>query len=411
MKPTVLVAATSRWFPAARLAMAMAQAGCVVEAVCPPRHPLCQTSAVQRTHTYQGLAPLMSLAHAIGASKPYLIIPGDDLATRHLHQLYRRESARGEKGAELCALIERSFGSPESFPIVYERASFMRIAQEEGIRVPTTVGIANLDELRPQIAHTGFPAVLKADGTSGGIGVRVAQTMEEAERAFRTLQAPPLLARAAKRALVDRDKTLVWPSLLRRRHVVSAQSFIEGREATSTVACWQGKVLAGLHFEVINKRSSAGPATVMHLVDNSEMSAAVEKMVCRLNLSGLHGFDFMLESQSGNAHLIEINPRTTQVGHLTLGVGRDLPAALFAAMSGGPVQPSAKLTDNDVITLFPQEWMRDPASAFLRTGYHDVPWAEPELLRACLRHASKQRVSKTRASWDQALSPVRLPRT
>jgi biotin carboxylase len=287
----------------------------------------------------------------------------------------------------------------------------MRIAQEEGIRVPTTVGIANLDELRPQIAHTGFPVVLKADGTSGGIGVRVAQTMEEAERAFRTLQAPPLLARAAKRALVDRDKTLVWPSLLRRRHVVSAQSFIEGREATSTVACWQGKVLAGLHFEVINKRSSAGPATVMRLVDNPEMSAAVEKMVHRLNLSGLHGFDFMLESQSGNAYLIEINPRTTQVGHLTLGARRDLPAALFAAMSGSAVQPSAKLTDNDVITLFPQEWMRDPASAFLRTGYHDVPWAEPELLRACLRHARKQRVSKTRSSWDQALSPIRLPRT
>ena len=29
--------------------------------------------------------------------------------------------------------------------------------------------------------------------------------------------------------------------------------------------------------------------------------------------------------------------------------------------------------------------MRDPASPFLTSGYHDVPWEEPELLRACLR--------------------------
>ena len=410
MKPTVLVAATSHWFPTARLAMALANAGCIVEAVCPPRHPLCQTSAVRRTHTYRGLAPLMSLAAAIAAAKPDLIIPGDDLSTRHLHHLHRQESARGQNGAQACALIERSFGSPESFPIVYQRAAFMRIAEEEGVRAPKTGVIANLEDLRRWTTQMGFPVVLKADGTSGGVGVRIVQTLEDAERAFRALQAPPLLARAAKRALVDQDKTLVWPSLLRRRSVVSAQSMVEGHEATSTVACWQGSVVASLHFEVINKRSSSGPATVMRWIDHAEMSSAVEKMVRRLNLSGLHGFDFMLEAQTGQAYLIEINPRTTQVGHLTLGPGRDLPAALCATMSGSSVQPAAKVTENDTITLFPQEWMRDPASPFLRSSYHDVPWEEPELIRACVRHARKQSVLKAKPNWDPALSPVRAPR-
>lgn len=406
MKPTVLVAATSHWFPTARFAMAMANAGSIVEAVCPPRHPLCKTGALSRTHMYHGLAPLMSLARAIDAAKPDLIIPGDDLCTRHLHQLYRRELGRGPKGAEICALIERSFGSPESFPMVYERATFMRIAEEEGIRVPKTSSIANLGELRPRIAPIGFPIVLKADGTSGGNGVRIAHTVEEAERAFRMLQAPPLLARAAKRALFDRDKTLVWPSLLRRRSAVSAQSFIEGHEATSTVACWEGNVLAGLHFEVINKRSSAGPATVVRLIEHPEMPAAVKKMVRRLHLSGLHGFDFMLEAATRSAYLVEINPRTTQVGHLALGAGRDLAAALFAAMSGTAVQPAAKVTDNDVITLFPQEWMRDAASAFIQSGYHDVPWEEPELVRACVHYAQKHGVSKARQTWESSFSAL-----
>lgn len=390
--------------------MALTTAGCIVEAVCPPRHPLSKTNAVRRAHTYHGLAPLRSLADAIGAARPDLIVPGDDLSTRQLHHLYRREMGRGRKGDHICALIERSFGSPESFPVVYERAAFMRLAEGESIRSPKTRMIANLEELRQWAAQMGFPFVLKADGTSGGDGVRIVQTLEEAERAFRMLQAPPLLARAAKRALVDRDKTLIWPSILRRRSLVSAQTFVKGREATSTVACWKGTVLAGLHFEVINKRSSAGPATVMRWIESAEMSAAVESMVRRLNLSGLHGFDFMLEAQTGNAYLIEINPRTTQVGHLALGPGRDLPAALCAAMSGTTVQPAPKVTENGTITLFPQEWMRDPASPFLRSGYHDVPWEEPELLRACVRHARKQSVLKAQQNWDPALSPVRVPR-
>ncbi len=124
----------------------------------------------------------------------------------------------------------------------------------------------------------GLPTVLKANGTCGGDGVRVVHTLEEAERAFRTLQAPPLLARAVKRALVNQDKTLLWPSLLRRRSVVNAQEFVAGREATSAVACWKGAVLASLHFEVLNKRdSAAGPSSVLRLIENPEMSAAAEK--------------------------------------------------------------------------------------------------------------------------------------
>ncbi len=91
--------------------------------------------------------------------------------------------------------------------------------------------------------------------------------------------------------------TLVGPALLRRRFEMNAQSFVDGREATSAVACWQGKVLAALHFEVINKRSAAGPATVVRWIENIDIATAAEKMVRRLNLSGVHGFDFMLEEE------------------------------------------------------------------------------------------------------------------
>ena len=86
---------------------------------------------------------------------------------------------------------------------------------------------------------------------------------------------------------MDHDKTLVWPSLLRQKRVVNAQVFVAGREATSAVVCWKGAILASLHFEVVNKTSSAGHATVVRLIEHPEMSRAAEGMVRRLQLSGL----------------------------------------------------------------------------------------------------------------------------
>jgi hypothetical protein len=410
VKPSVLIATTSRWFPTARLAMALAEAGCTVDAVCPSGHPLGKMNAVRQAHAYRGLMPLKSFADAIAATNPDCIVPGDDLATHHLHELYDRERRSGKAGQSICAQIERSLGAPESFPVVHARAAFIALAQEEGIRAPKTEVIANQHDLREWVARMGLPMVLKANGSSGGEGVRVVRTLEEAGRAFRTLQSPPLLARAAKRALVDGDRTLVWPSLLRHRSTVNAQVFVAGHEATSTVACWEGNVLASLHFEVINKRDSAGPSSVVRLIENAEMSAAAEKLVRRLNLSGVLGFDFMLEAHTGNAYLIEINPRSTQVGHLTLGEGRDLPAALYSALSGEAVHTAPKVTENDTIVLFPQEWMRDPESSFLMSGYHDVPWDEPELLRACVQQRSKKNLWYSKGTPVRTLSPVRLPR-
>jgi hypothetical protein len=405
--PTVLVATTSRWYPTARLAIALANYGCVVEMLCPPGHPITKTMAATRIHRYQGLTPLRSFAAAVTNAQPDLIIPGDDLAARHLHRLYDREQRNGKAGSLICAVIERSLGPAESFPVAYTRSAFIELAQQEGIRVPATKSISNLDELKDWIIRNGFPVVLKANGTSGGDGVRIVRTLDEAERAFCSLQAPPRWLRAAKRAVVDHDVTLVGPALLRRRFEMNAQTFVDGREATSAVACWQGKVLAALHFEVVNKRSAAGPATVVRWIEHAEIATAAEKMVRRLNLSGVHGFDFMLEEETGKAYLIEMNPRATQVGHLPLGPGRDIPAALYAVLSGQTPQPAPKVTENDTIALFPQEWTRDPQSPFLRSAYHDIPWEEPELVRDCAMNRQKQSAWYSRANWIKSSSPVR----
>ncbi len=409
LEPTVLIVTTRRWVPTARLAMALAKGGFIVDAVCPPRHPIEMTSCARKISHYRGLSPLQSFSSAIAEHRPDLIVPGDDLATWHLHALYEQAKRLGEKGTGICALLERSLGAPASFPVVYKRGEFLEFARKAGVRVPRTQVVTCVADLEEWISKNGYPAVLKANGSSGGVGVRIVRNVAEGELALRFLKAPPLLLRAIKHAVVDHDYTLIRRSALRERSAVIAQSFVSGREATSAIACWQGKVMAALHFEVLNKSESSGPATVLRLIENAEMSATAETIVRGLNLSGFHGLDYMLEPESGNAHLIEINPRSTQVGHLTMGPGRDLPGALFSAVSGRTLRESPQITENSTVALFPQEWLRDSESAFLKTCYHDVPWEEPKLVNACIRSVGKWRGQSSRQERIQSFWNLARP--
>ncbi len=95
-----------------------------------------------------------------------------------------------------------------------------------------------------------------------------------------------------------------------------------------------------------------------------------------------------------------MNSRATQIPHLALGPGHDLPAAAFAAVTGLPVRPRPAVTNEDTIALFPQEWNRDPASPLIRSGaYHDVPWESPPLVRAFIQPALR-----SCAAWSPAVT-------
>lgn len=232
-------------------------------------------------------------------------------------------------------------------------------------------------------------------------------SLPEAQRAFKALESPPSWIRVAKRALIDQDMRWIRPAFEHRRSVVNAQEFISGRDATSLVACWRGEALAALHFEVVNRQCANGPSSVLRLIEIEEITVAIERLVRRLNISGLYGFDFLLEKDTEAPYLIEMNPRTTQVGHLALGPGRDLPAALSAAISGKPIPETHKVTEHQTIALFPQEWLRNPQSTFLTSAYHDIPWEEPDLIRACLRKTQRWNDWHTLEEWIRILSTHR----
>ena len=132
------------------------------------------------------------------------------------------------------------------------------------------------------------------------------------------------------------------------------------------------------------------------------MTQAAERIVGHLGISGLWGLDFILEEKTGAAYLIEMNPRATPICHLALGAGQDLAGALCAQLSNTTPIPSPVLTQQNVIALFPGEWHRDPASPYLRSAFHDIPWEEPDLVRDGLQQPWSERglIARTLARYE-----------
>lgn len=369
------------------MSLALKDAGCNVIALCPARgHSILKTRAVQRSFTYSSLYPVRSLRHAITISKPDFIVPCDDIAVRHLHELYALSKTANDTVADsVASLIERSIGSPDSYGKTTARNEVMLAARELGLRVPETSlisGVGDLDDYRREHA---FPWVLKVDGTWGGLGVRIVNNINEAKEAFSKLSSPLGALPAVKRLFVNRDPYWLLPCFEGSRPAVTVQSYIQGRPANSAIASLNGKVLAGVSVEVIGALSLTGSSSVVRVVENRQMMHASEQLVARLGLSGFHGFDFMIEAHSGIAYLIEMNPRCTPLCPLPLGHGRDMVSALCGKLSGDSPILRPGTIDQDVIAYFPQAWRWNPNSGLLRTSYHDVPWEHPELVEDLMK--------------------------
>ena len=171
-----------------------------------------------------------------------------------------------------------------------------------------------------------------------------------------------------------------------RRHFAEAricvQSYVTGMLANCAISCWQGELLASVAVEVLQSRDAFGMATVVRRTEGEAMVAAASSIARHLGLSGFCGFDFILDRKTGRASLIEINPRATQINHFPNWEGVDLPTALFKALSANShATADMRCLSDEVVTLFPQEWLRDPTSEWLSRSFHDVPFEEPELLR------------------------------
>ncbi len=390
----ILLATTFGWETSGRLAVELAGAGCVVQAVAPGGSALHRLPVVARSFRLDLVRPLASLRRAIEASDADLIIPFDDRTRQALQHVYLHADPTTAFGARLRERIGRSLGPAETYAQIYSRATVMAMASELGVRCPPTAPVDTLADVRAWMDSHGGAAVLKTDGSWGGRGVAVVKDATEVAQAWRRLSRPPAWARIGKRLVVDRDPWPLRARIARRRPKISVQAFVDGRPGNVAAACLDGVLLGAVQAEVVRSDGELGPSTVLRIIENPEMLATARAMVRRLGLTGLCGFDFVLEGDTERAYLVEVNPRATPTAHLVTADGVDLLASLRVAL-GRPGPPARTCTyPNGLVALFPEEMRRDPVSPFLTTAYHDVPTQSPELVAA--RDATQPVASLTR---------------
>lgn len=380
--PRILLAATTRWPLAARLALVLQASGCSVQVWCPRGHPIDQLAGIDGRHRCSLLRPQHSLQRAIAAARPDLILPCDDESVHTLVRLHAG-GVEGDDAGAVRRTIARSLGVPAACAEASARGELMRIAAAAGVRMPQTRVLDSPADLETWAKEAGFPAVLKTDRSWGGQGVAVVRDLAQARAALQVVSHPSW-RNALNEWVLRRDPAPLLRRLQGQRPAVTIQRYIDGPAANRAVACWQGRVLAGISALVLRARSDTGPATVVRIIDNVQMNDAATRLVETLGLSGLCGFDFVIERASGMACLIEVNPRATPVCHLALGTGHDLPVALLNRLDGTQRPARSGPIGGADIALFPGEWQRDPCSAFLHEAYHDVPWGKRELVRECL---------------------------
>jgi hypothetical protein len=370
----ILIASGTNWPFPARLAHAFAGLGARVEGLCLKASPMRLSAAPERLHPFSALRPVESLAGALRKSAADLFIPCDDLMAELAWRLTLTRP-------EFSIAIGRSVGNVSAFPVLSARNEFLCEAEAAGAPVAGNIAITQAGDLDRALEQFGLPLVLKADGSWGGAGVVIARNRAAAHAALQRFSHPSRL-KLAGQAIKRREPHRLVRALMPVAPRPGAQRFVAGHPATSAIACWQGKLLAANHFDVVVAGSDdgTGPATVVARSNCPAMQDSAARIAARFSLSGLYGLDYMRDGE-GRVFLLEINPRATPTSHLALGMGHDLAAALLSA-AGQPVPDRPAVTDKNRIALFPQEMNRDPASPHLTGGYHDLPLGDVRLAAA-----------------------------
>jgi len=323
---------------------------------------------------YRGVTSIRCLSRAMHALRPDVVIPCDDGVVAQLHALHAQDLA-------LRPLIENSLGDARSFPITASRYRLLGLAAELGVLVPETRRVATPDAIATWHRENGAGAVLKVDGECGGNGVRICNSFEESITGWRELNSQISRGTAWKRLIIDRNPLALWAYQNRKPPDVTIQQLVRGQPANCMLASRRGEVLDVLSVAVLATDGPTGAATVIQRIKNHAMERAAKKLAARLRLTGFYGLDFMIDSASEDAYLIEMNPRCTQLGHLRFDARPSLAEAFLGNLRGESPKSTRDPLPMDTVALFPQALNcivgNDGGTAL--DGYLDIPWEEPDL--------------------------------
>jgi len=168
---------------------------------------------------------------------------------------------------------------------------------------------------------------------------------------------------------------------------VLVQAYVVGPLIVYPAVAWNGVLLVGYaQTRLAAEADSAGVPVVNRCYASPELRAFAVKLVAGFGINGFFAPEFIEDARSGQAYLLGINRRIVSGAHRGAAMNADHWAALNAALQGSasPTRSDLDSGEEHVAADFPQEWLRDPQSRWLREYPADVPWDDPKLVEAMM---------------------------
>jgi carbamoylphosphate synthase large subunit len=361
----VLLAAAADWRNASRLPYALRQAGCRVTLMCSKSHLAWSTrhadARVDAPADAGAFAETLR-RHLTTHSYDWVLIADDPL-------LYWLAENADEQLLDAVFPIDRRDGAVR---FVTSKSAFVEGCARIGLPVPRFRTCADVDAALAAAGELGYPVVVKADLSSAGDKVRVADNAAE------------LAARC--RELSD-GKPL------------SVQAFVQGKVGITEILYRHGEPICyASWYKTRCWPTSLGGSSVRHAVDHPSVLPVVKRLGQLTRMHGFASVDWIHETGSDILTLIEFNARPSSAVHLQRGGATPFFARGVRLLLEGrsPARPLVPEIGASAVRLFPQNLVqviqeRDVAGmlAWLpyRTSSQDFPWHDLSLLTAHARRA------------------------
>jgi hypothetical protein len=268
-----------------------------------------------------------SVAAAVRAADPRLIVPCDDLTTRLLHSivLAAPPDLKANIQVELSALIRESLGDPAFYETSVDKIRLPPLAASLGVRVIPWAEARDFSDVTSFAANHGYPLVLKALTGAGGEGVAICREASQAANAFERLR-------------LHREQDIPNAS-----QIIVVQEYILGETIGRPAVGWNGRELAGITRQfVVKNPPETGPGSVVRFYCEPEARIFSDALARGMGMRGFFAAQFIVHARTRELYLLEISRRVTPGHHSGSLVGVDLRAALYGGAHGRSIERAAR---------------------------------------------------------------------
>jgi D-aspartate ligase len=229
-----------------------------------------------------------------------------------------------------------------------DKGQFSVLADRLSLPVPATMVIPPRSaDNPPDLSELGYPLIIKP---------------ERRDRDWRHIEQTKV-----KALVITSEQRLleVWPKLAGLGRTLVAQQYVSGPES----AIESYHVYADVHGEIVAEFTgkkirtypiSCGFTTALRITDDADVLNVGRKLVELLDLRGVAKFDYK-RGVDGQLYLFEINARTSLWNHPGARAGVNIPAAVYADLTGRP-RPKLRRHPLPVTWVHPKDVLAAMAS-------------------------------------------------